>query len=76
LVAYPETGLRKLWETILINKQQQNSGRNIGWFCGGAFLGVIAGILTRDIATWLSVGIGCGLAVGAGVGGMLEQGKR
>ncbi|MBN1949019.1 MAG: hypothetical protein JW784_04685 [Candidatus Cloacimonetes bacterium] len=42
----------------------------------GAAAGVVTGMLTKDIALWPAIGIGGGLAIGAGVGGILEYRKR
>lgn len=42
----------------------------------GAALGVVTGMLTNDIALWPAIGIGGGMAIGAGVGGILEYRKR
>lgn len=56
-------------------KQKMNKlalGVSFG-FAGGAVVGIIIGLPTKDIAVWLAVGVGCGIALGAGIGGMLEQ---
>ncbi len=42
-------------------------------FAGGAIVGIIIGLFTKDIAVWLAVGVGCGIAFCAGIDGMLEQ---
>jgi hypothetical protein len=42
-------------------------------FAGGAILGVILGLLTKDFAVWLAVCVGCGIAIGAGIGAYLEN---
>jgi hypothetical protein len=34
--------------------------------------GIIAGFTTGDFAIWLSFAIGCGIVIGAGIGGMIE----
>ena len=45
-------------------------------FVAGAILGGLAGIATRDLAVWLSIGIGCGIAAGAGIGLLSDSRKK
>jgi len=39
-------------------------------------LGIIIGAATKDIAVWLSVGVGCVLAVEAGIGAVLDSRRK
>lgn len=41
-------------------------------FGAGALIGVIIGYIKKDIAVWLSVGIGSGIALGYGIGEILN----
>jgi hypothetical protein len=34
--------------------------------------GILAGFTTGDFAIWLSFAIGCGIVIGAGIGGVIE----
>ncbi|HPM46121.1 MAG TPA: glycine zipper family protein [bacterium] len=45
-------------------------------FTGGAIFGIILGLLTKDFAVWLAVGVGFGMIIGSSVGLFLKNTKR
>lgn len=42
-------------------------------FTGGAIFGTILGLLTKDFAVWLAIGVGFGIVLGSSVGLFLKN---
>jgi hypothetical protein len=45
-------------------------------FAGGAILGVVLGLLTKNFEVWLAVGVGTGIAIGSVIGWTKEHSTK